>query len=184
MFLFRRWADLEPALPTRFCNDPPKQFNLPSVASFYFNYQLSDHQGFACFLIPLKFVSLFSPIFVQPIATIMSLLTCHWNKLIFANYIVPPEILEKHLPTHTQLDYFNGQCYVSLVGFQFRKVEIADVKVPFHTDFEEINLRCYVKRLDGQTWRKGTVFLGEIVDKPALAILANSLFRENYKVLP
>ena len=114
----------------------------------------------------------------------MSPITCDWKKLAFANYIVPPEILKNHLPMHTQLDYFNGNCYVSLVGFQFQNVKIAGVKVPFHTDFEEINLRFYVKRSDGQNWRKGTVFINEIADKAALGLLANSLFHENYKTLP
>lgn len=114
----------------------------------------------------------------------MSLLTTEWRKLAFANYIVPSELVEKHLPAHTKLDYFNGNCFVSLVGFQFKNVEVAGVKVPFHTDFEEINLRFYVKHFDGAAWRKGTVFLAEIVDKPALSVLANSLYREHYTTTP
>lgn len=114
----------------------------------------------------------------------MSLLTCEWRKLAFANYIVPPEILEKYLPAHTKLDYHNGNCFVSLVGFQFEDVKIAGVKVPFHTHFEEINLRFYVKRFDGTEWRKGTVFISEIADKAALSTLANAVFHENYQTLP
>lgn len=114
----------------------------------------------------------------------MSLLTCEWRKLAFANYIVPPEILEKHLPADTQLDYHNGNCFVSLVGFQFKDVKIAGIKVPLHTDFEEINLRFYVKRKDGTNWRKGTVFISEIADRAALSSLANSVFNENYQTLP
>ena len=114
----------------------------------------------------------------------MSLLTCEWRKLAFANYKVPAELVEKHLPAHTRLDYFNGNCLVSLVGFQFKNVEAAGIKVPFHTDFEEINLRFYVKRFDGAKWRKGTVFISEIADKPVLSTLANTLFRENYTTVP
>lgn len=114
----------------------------------------------------------------------MSVLTCEWKKLAFANYIVPPEILEKYLPKYTKLDYYNGNCYVSLVGFQFQNVKIAGVKVPFHNNFEEINLRFYVKRFDGASWRKGTVFISEIADKTALNTLANSIFNENYQTLP
>ena len=114
----------------------------------------------------------------------MSVLTCEWKKLAFANYVVPPEILEKYLPKYTKLDYYNGNCYVSLVGFQFQNVKIAGVKVPFHTNFEEINLRFYVRRFDGAQWRKGTVFISEIADKAALSTLANSIFHENYQTLP
>lgn len=113
-----------------------------------------------------------------------NLLTCEWRKLAFANYIVPPEIVEKYLPAHTKIDFYNGNCVVSLVGFEFRNVEMAGVKVPFYSDFEEINLRFYVKRFDGSKWRKGTVFISEIVNKSALGILANTLVRENYQILP
>lgn len=114
----------------------------------------------------------------------MSLLTCEWRKLAFANYIVPTEVVEKHLPPHTKIDFYNGNCFLSLVGFQFKNVKVAGAKMPFHTDFEEINLRFYVRRFDGQQWRKGTVFISEIVGKPALSVLANSVFNENYQTLP
>lgn len=114
----------------------------------------------------------------------MKILTCEWRKLAFINYTVPPEILKKYLPRHTELDYYNGDCYVSLVGFQFKDVKIAGVQIPLHTDFEEINLRFYVKRFDGYQWRHGVVFLQEIVDRPALSILANTMLNESYRSLP
>ncbi len=113
----------------------------------------------------------------------MSLLTAKWKNLVFANYTVPPELIEKHLPSHTKLDFYNGQCYVSLVGFQFKDVQLASLKIPFHNDFEEINLRFYVKRFDGAKWRKGVVFISQIASKTALNTLANVLFQENYQKL-
>lgn len=113
-----------------------------------------------------------------------NLLTCEWRKLVFINYIIPPEIIERFLPAFTKLDYYNGHCYVSLVGFEFKNVKMVGVKIPFYSDFEEINLRFYVKRFDGSQWRKGTVFISEIVNRSALGILANTLVRENYQILP
>jgi uncharacterized protein len=113
-----------------------------------------------------------------------NLLTCEWRKVAFANYIVPPEVVKKYLPAHTKLDFYNGNCFMSLVGFKFKNVAIAGVKVPHYSDFEEINLRFYVKRFDGSKWRKGTVFISQIVNKSALGIFANILVRENYQVLP
>lgn len=114
----------------------------------------------------------------------MSLLTCEWKKLAFANYIVSPDILQEYIPAYTELDYFNGNCFVSLVGFQFKNVEVAGLKVPGFINFEEINLRTYVKHFDGQKWRHGTVFLSEIADRKLLALLANSIFNENYRTMP
>lgn len=113
-----------------------------------------------------------------------NLLTCEWRKLAFFNYTVPPELVERLLPAHTKIDYYNGACFVSLVGFLFKNIQVAGIKVPFYSDFEEINLRFYVRRFDGSQWRKGTVFISEIADKPAMGLLANTLLREHYQILP
>lgn len=114
----------------------------------------------------------------------MSLLTCEWKNLVFVNYTVPAELMQKYLPNYVKPDFYNGQCFISLVGFQFKNVEVANLKVPFHDNFEEINLRFYVKRFDGAKWRKGTVFISEIAGKAALNALANAIFHENYQTLP
>lgn len=51
-------------------------------------------------------------------------LTAEWRKLAIVNYKINPEILQKYLPYRTELDYWNGVCYVSLVGFMFMNVKI------------------------------------------------------------
>jgi uncharacterized protein YqjF (DUF2071 family) len=73
-------------------------------------------------------------------------LTAEWRKLIMAQYIVDPATLAPWLPSGVELDLYQGQCYVSLVGFLFDKVRIKGLPIPFHTRFEEINLRFYVRR--------------------------------------
>lgn len=93
---------------------------------------------------------------------------------------VQDEILEKYLPAHTKPDHLNGNCFVSLVGFQFRDLEAAGIKVPLYSDFEEIRLRLYVKRFDGAKWRKGVDSIAEIVDKVVLKLLANTVLSEDY----
>lgn len=55
------------------------------------------------------------------------------------------------------------------------------VKVPFHVDFEEVNLRFYVKHWDGSTWKRGVVFIKEIVPKPAITFIANTIYKEHYQ---
>ena len=69
------------------------------------------------------------------------LISANWNNIISANYIVDPKILKKHLPFGTELDYFNGDCYVSLVAFKYTKTRLNSISIPFHTSFEEFNLR-------------------------------------------
>ena len=79
-------------------------------------------------------------------------LTAEWNNLIMANYVIDPKILAPYLPPKTELDYFNGVCYVSVIGFMFEKTKILGISFPFHKNFEELNLRFYVRVKDGKTW--------------------------------
>jgi len=111
-------------------------------------------------------------------------LTAEWKKLIMANYPVDPSALRPLLPVRTELDYWAGDAYVSLVGFQFREVKVRGMKIPFHTNFPEVNLRFYIRYKEGTEWRRGVVFIREIVPLPAVSLVANTLFRERYISLP
>lgn len=112
-------------------------------------------------------------------------LTAEWRRLALFNYRVEPEILKPYLPAQTEPDIWNGVCYVSLVGFMFLDTRIKGVKFPWHSDFEEINLRFYVRRHDPVLgWKRGVVFISEIVPKPAIAWVANTIYKEHYAVRP
>lgn len=101
-----------------------------------------------------------------------------------ANYIVDKSILEKYLPAKTEIDLWEGRCYVSLVGFMFVNTRLKGFKIPFHVNFEEVNLRFYVRYNDHGDWKRGVVFIKEIVSKPALTFVANTLYHENYETMP
>lgn len=114
-----------------------------------------------------------------------SFLTAEWRKLAMANYAIPPELLKQYVPKHTELDLWNGQCYVSLVGFLFDNVRLKGIPVPFHTSFEEVNLRFYVRYCDEHgNWKRGTTFIKEIVPKFAVSWLANLIYHEPYVTMP
>ena len=108
-------------------------------------------------------------------------LSAEWKYLIMANYAVDPEVLKPYLPYKTELDIFEGSCYVSLVGFLFHNTKVASISIPFHKNFEEINLRFYVKYNDDGIWKRGVVFISEIVPRRAIALVANTLFNEKYR---
>jgi uncharacterized protein YqjF (DUF2071 family) len=111
-------------------------------------------------------------------------LRAEWRKLAMANYKIDPKLLEPYLPKHTVLDLWNNTCYVSLVGFMFQNTRIKGFKIPFHVHFEEVNLRFYVRYKDGTAWKRGVVFIKEIVPKPALTFVANTVYKENYETMP
>ena len=113
----------------------------------------------------------------------MAFLKAEWRKLIMANYEVDPTVLQPFVPFGTELDLWNDTCYVSAVGFMFLNTKVLGMKIPFHTNFPEINLRFYVKRKDGNTWKRGVVFIKEIVPKYLVSFIANTIYKENYQTL-
>jgi uncharacterized protein len=112
-------------------------------------------------------------------------LTAEWRKLIMANYVVAEDLLQPYLPVGTELDRYDGRCYVSLVGFLFQNTRLRSVPIPFHRTFEEVNLRFYVQHTNptGER-RRGVVFISELVPRFALSLVANAIYGENYATVP
>jgi uncharacterized protein len=111
-------------------------------------------------------------------------LIAQWRELAMLNYAVSPELLQKFVPRGTELDDWHGQFFVSLVGFRFIKTKVMGIPLPFHRNFDEINLRFYVRRRVGTEWRRGVVFVREIVPRRAIAAVAKFLYNEKYVALP
>lgn len=114
----------------------------------------------------------------------MPFLIAEWRKLVLANYAIEKELLLPFLPAQTELDIWQDTCYVSLVGFLFANTRLMGIPIPFHTDFEEVNLRFYVRFRDGGKWKRGVVFIREIVPKWAIAFIANRVYHERYTTMP
>lgn len=111
-------------------------------------------------------------------------LTAEWRHLVMLNYVVEPALLERYVPRGTELDKWNGNTYVSIVGFLFNKTRIKGVPIPFHSSFEELNLRFYVRRQAEDGWRRGVVFIRELVPKRMVAFVARSVYNEKYSYAP
>lgn len=103
-------------------------------------------------------------------------LTAEWKHLVMLNYAIDPSLLQPFVPAGTEIDAFEGETYVSLVGFEFNRTRVLGFAVPFHRSFEEVNLRFYVRRGD----RRGVVFIKELVPKRAVAFVARWIYGENY----
>ena len=74
---------------------------------------------------------------------------------------------------------FNKCC-----GLYFLNTQLLGISVPFHRNFEEVNLRFYVRKWENKHWKRGVVFIKEIVPKKALSIIANTFYKEHYEKLP
>jgi uncharacterized protein YqjF (DUF2071 family) len=111
-------------------------------------------------------------------------LTAEWRDLAMLNYAVDPGVLAPLIPAGTELDFFEGQTFASVIGFRFLRTRVFGVAVPLHTDFDEVNLRFYVRRRGAEGWRRGVVFVRELVPRRAIAFLARAVYGEPYRRLP
>ena len=111
-------------------------------------------------------------------------LKANWENIIMANYEIDPAILIPFLPKGVELDLFDGKAYISLVGFMFKDTKLFNIKIPYFGTFEEINLRFYVVRKEGDTVKRGVVFINETIPYPIVAWMANKLYNEKYTVVP
>lgn len=107
-------------------------------------------------------------------------LSAEWRSLVMINYEIDPAILQPLVPRGTELDCWQGKTFVSEVGFLFLNTRVLGLAIPFHQNFEEINLRFYVRRKAEDGWRRGVVFVKEIVPRLAIATVAKVVYNENY----
>jgi uncharacterized protein YqjF (DUF2071 family) len=110
--------------------------------------------------------------------------TANWRYVAMLNYVVDPALVEPLVPPGTEIDYENGETFVSIVGFLFLDTRLLGFPIPLHRDFEEVNLRFYVRRKSADTWRRGVVFIREMVPRYAVALVARACYGENYFAVP
>jgi len=108
-----------------------------------------------------------------------SFLTANWRYLAMLNFVVDPKIVAPLVPPGTELDFENGETFLSVVGFLFLDTRLLGLPIPLHRDFEEVNLRFYVRKKSADTWRRG-----ELVPRRAIATVARTFYGENYVALP
>jgi uncharacterized protein YqjF (DUF2071 family) len=120
-------------------------------------------------------------VFVRGKKYMKKFLTAKWLDLVMANYRVKPALLSELVPRGTELDFWNSECYASLVAFKFFETKVLGIPVPFHRNFLEVNLRFYVKREAENETKRGVVFVKEIVPRLAIALIARHLYGEPYE---
>src|SRR5256885_8720072 len=111
-------------------------------------------------------------------------LTANWRYLAILNFVVDPKLLAQFVPPATEIDFEDGETFLSVVGFLFLDTRLLGLPIPLHRDFEEVNLRFYVRKKSADTWRRGVVFIRELVPRRAIALVARTFYGENYVSVP
>jgi uncharacterized protein YqjF (DUF2071 family) len=124
----------------------------------------------------------------QPVITASALprayLRAGWYHLAMLNYPADTTLLQPYVPAGTELDAWQGRPYLSMVGFLMLDTRVRGIPIPCHRNFEEVNLRTYVRRKTADGWRRGVVFIKEIVPRWMIAYVARRVYNENYVAMP
>ena len=107
-----------------------------------------------------------------------------WYHLAMLNYPADAGMLQKYVPAGTELDLWQGRAYLSVVGFMMLDTRVRGIPIRCHRNFEEVNLRIYVRRKTANGWRRGVVFIKEIVPRWMTAWVARRFYNENYVAMP
>ena len=107
-------------------------------------------------------------------------LVANWENLVVATFETERKLLQPFVPPGTELNDWNGRCCMSLVAFMFSNTSLMGIPCPFYRSFEELNLRFYVRRKEGSTWKKGVVFIKEIVPAKLIGWAGKLFYRENF----
>jgi len=67
------------------------------------------------------------------------------------NFVVDPKIVAPFVPPVTEIDFENGETFLTVVGFLFLDTRLLGLPIPLHRDFEEVNLRFYVRKKSADT---------------------------------
>jgi uncharacterized protein YqjF (DUF2071 family) len=111
-------------------------------------------------------------------------MTTTWSNLAMLNYEVDPAALRPYVPRGTELDEFNGRHFASIVGFLFSNTKIFGFGMPGYRQFCEVNLRFYVRHHAADGWRRGVVFVKEVVARRAVAYVARTMYDEHFESHP
>ena len=109
------------------------------------------------------------------------MVTGEWRKILFANYAVPAQLVEKYLPRGVEIDMLDHSCYLTVGALQFLYMRVLGFKTLISQSFGEVNLRFYAQRTNstGEVQR-GVVFIRQSAPPPLVCYLANLVYKEHY----
>ncbi len=109
-----------------------------------------------------------------------TLMRAKFSELVALNFRIDPKILLPRVPKGMELDYFQGETYVSLVAMMLRDVRVWGIPIHIASGFEEINLRFYVRRETDDGYRSGSCFIKDYVSGSAAAFILSNLFKSKF----
>lgn len=108
-----------------------------------------------------------------------AILTQKWDDLFFIHWKCDAAEIQKRLPAGLFVDTFNGEAFLSIIGFQMSAIRPFGLPaVPFLSSLNELNVRTYVRTADG---KPGIYFFSLDCDHWLAVKIAQLAFGLNYK---
>ena len=108
-----------------------------------------------------------------------AILTQKWDNLLFLHWKYDAAEIQRRLPPGLFVDTFNGQAFLSIIGFQMSAIRVSGLPaVPFLSNLTELNVRTYVRTADG---KPGIYFFSLDCDHWLAVKIAQLAFGLNYK---
>ena len=111
-------------------------------------------------------------------------ITAHWQNLALLSWSIDDSAVTRLLPQGLEIDRFNGNAFVSAVGLTVSNLRVLGVST-WPTRFEQVNFRFYVRqRLISGGYRRGVVFLKQLVPHRTTALTARLVYGEPFAPVP
>ena len=111
-------------------------------------------------------------------------ITAHWQNLALLSWPIDDSAVTRLLPRGLEIDRFNGDGFVSAVGLTISNLRVLGVPT-WPTRFQQVNFRFYVRqRLSSGGYRRGVVFLKQLVPHRTTALAARRVYGETFAPFP
>ncbi|MBK7291119.1 MAG: DUF2071 domain-containing protein [Chitinophagaceae bacterium] len=101
-----------------------------------------------------------------------------WNNALFLHWKISPEELKKHTPANLDVDFYNGESWVSLVAFTMERISPRNMpSVSMISNFHEINIRTYLSK----EHKSGVYFLNIKAGKRLSSFIAKKISGLEYQ---
>lgn len=110
-----------------------------------------------------------------------AILKAQFSKLVTINFQIDDQLLKPLVPPGLELDYFEGETYVSLIAMTISGVKIWGLPFSIVPAAPDVSLRFYVRRSGGEHADNGTCLIKDYVGGATLAWYLESQFKSKFK---
>jgi len=109
-----------------------------------------------------------------------TLYQAEWREIVVINFEIDPKLLKTYIPPKTELDFFNGVTFVTLMARVCKNIRPYGWPLVIARSVEQIQLRFYVKRHVGDSVRRGICLIKDYVPKKKTSLLLNWMFKHSF----